>query len=152
MIVDLLRNDFSRLCKSHTVKTPKLFALESFINVHHLVSTVTGELDDNVTPLQLLDSCFPGGSITGAPKKRAMEIIQELEQYPRNIYCGTIFYLDVRGKLDSNIAIRSLLAKDDKIYCWGGGGIVFDSDINDEYQETFHKVNILLEALKSSKK
>jgi len=151
MIVDLLRNDFSRLCKPHSVKTPKLFALESFINVHHLVSTVTGELKENVSPLQLLNSCFPGGSITGAPKKRAMEIIQSLESVPRNIYCGTIFYLDVRGRLDSNITIRTLLAREGQIYCWGGGGIVYDSDIKEEYEETFHKVSILLEALKNSK-
>lgn len=147
MIVDLLRNDFSQLCEAHSVLTPKLFALESFANVHHLVSTVTGKLKQNATPLELFEACFPGGSITGAPKKRAMEIILELEKYPRNIYCGSVFYFDIRGKLDSNIAIRTLLISEKKLYCWGGGGIVHDSNIEEEYQETFHKVDILLNAL-----
>ena len=147
MIVDLLRNDFSKSCEPHTVKTNALFSLESFANVHHLVSTITGKLRDDVTPLSFFLDCFPGGSITGAPKKRSMEIIQELEQHPRNIYCGSVFYLSADGKLNSNIAIRTLRVADNQIYCWAGGGIVFDSKNEDEYQETLEKVGILLKAL-----
>ncbi len=150
MIVDLLRNDFSQSCQPFSVRTPKLFALESFANVHHLVSTVTGKLRADIRPLEFFNRCFPGGSITGAPKKRAMEIIEELEKFPRNIYCGSIFYADTRGNFDSNIAIRTVLIKDDDIYCWGGGGIVFDSTAKLEYEETFHKVKILLDALRKN--
>ena len=148
MIVDLLRNDFNKLCTPFSVKTNALFSLESFANVHHLVSEVEGELKDGVTPLECLIECFPGGSITGAPKKRAMEIINELETTPREIYCGSVFYLSCNGKLDSNIAIRTLMIDACKnIYCWGGGGIVADSRFHDEYQESLDKVNIILKAL-----
>ncbi len=147
MIVDLLRNDFSKSCRPHSVTVPKLFELESFANVHHLVSTVEGELSSGVSPLTFFLRCFPGGSITGAPKKRAMEIIQTLEDHPRNIYCGSIAYMSVNGKFDSNITIRTLLINDDKIYCWGGGGIVADSDPEEEYQESLQKIGILMEAL-----
>lgn len=147
MIVDLLRNDFSKNCRSHSVKVPKLYALESYANVHHLVSTVTGELRAHVSPIDFLFDCFPGGSITGAPKKRAMEIIAELEQHPRGIYCGSIAYVSANGNVDSSIAIRTLKSEQNKIYCWGGGGIVADSLEEEEYQESIQKVQILMSAL-----
>ncbi len=148
MIVDLLRNDFSQSCEPFSVKVPKLFALESFANVHHLVSTVEGKVKADVSPLTFFMRCFPGGSITGAPKKRAMEIIRDLETTPRNIYCGSVFYLSTNGKLDSNIAIRTLLVSEEKIYCWGGGGIVFDSQAGEEYDESLQKIAVLIETLK----
>lgn len=139
MIVDLLRNDLSKCCVTNSVKVPKLFALESFPTVHHLVSTVVGELRKDVHPLQLLRECFPGGSITGAPKIRAMQIIEELEPHRRGIYCGSIGYIDFNGNMDTNIAIRTLTFKNQKIYFYAGGGLVWDSDAQEEYQETFDK-------------
>lgn len=147
MIVDLLRNDISKHCKPHSVKVPLLFNLESYEAVHHLVSTVTGELNDDSSPLDLLASAFPGGSITGAPKIRAMEVIDELEVHRRNIYCGSIFYMGYRGDLDSSICIRTLLAENNQLHCWAGGGIVLDSDANEEYQETLDKVSKILPLL-----
>ncbi|MFL0796596.1 MAG: aminodeoxychorismate synthase component I [Cellvibrionaceae bacterium] len=147
MIVDLLRNDFSKSCKVGTVKTPELFALQSFRNVHHLVSTVTGELRDEKTPVDLLKGCFPGGSITGAPKKRAMEIINELEPCQRSLYCGSVVYFSDCGRMDSNITIRTLLADNKNIHCWGGGGITVESNTNAEYQESLDKVTALMKAL-----
>jgi para-aminobenzoate synthetase component 1 len=149
MIVDLLRNDLGRTCRIGSVKVPELFSLESYPNVHHLVSSVTGELADNKDPLDLIAGSFPGGSITGAPKIRAMQIIDELEPTRRALYCGSLMYLDVRGEMDSSIAIRSLLAKDGQISCWGGGGIVADSDCEAEYQESITKVRVLLETLQA---
>lgn len=139
MIVDLLRNDISKCCVANSVKVPKLFALESFPTVHHLVSTVVGQLRDDVHPLQLLRACFPGGSITGAPKIRAMQIIEELEPHRRGIYCGSIGYINFNGNMDTNIAIRTLTYKDHKIYFYAGGGLVWDSNADEEYQETFDK-------------
>jgi para-aminobenzoate synthetase component 1 len=139
MIVDLLRNDISKCCVANSVKVPKLFALESFPTVHHLVSTVVGELRDDIHPLQLLRACFPGGSITGAPKIRAMQIIEELEPHRRGIYCGSIGYIDFNGNMDTNIAIRTLTYKDQQIYFYAGGGLVWDSNAEEEYQETFDK-------------
>ncbi|MFT5082745.1 MAG: para-aminobenzoate synthetase component 1 [Lentisphaeria bacterium] len=147
MIVDLLRNDFSKACTPFSVKAPSLFSLESFANVHHLVSTVTGTLKPEITALQFFNHCFPGGSITGAPKLRAMEIIHELEDTPRNIYCGSIFYLDTNGNMDSSIAIRTLLISKNKIFCWGGGGIVADSNEEEEYEESLQKIRILIDTL-----
>ncbi|OHC12261.1 MAG: aminodeoxychorismate synthase, component I [Pseudomonadales bacterium GWC1_66_9] len=147
MIVDLLRNDLSRSCRPGSVRVPELFALESYPNVHHLVSCVSAELAPGKDALDLLAGSFPGGSITGAPKIRAMQIIEELEGRRRSIYCGSLFYLDVRGELDSSIAIRTLLARKDRISCWGGGGIVADSDWQAEYQESITKVRTLLETL-----
>jgi para-aminobenzoate synthetase component I len=145
MIVDLLRNDLSKTCVQ--VQVPTLFQLQSFANVHHLVSTVTGELKPNTHPLEVLASCFPGGSITGAPKIRAMEIIEELETSRRSAYCGSMGYISCCGAMDTNIAIRTLVCDDTKIYCWGGGGIVADSNVELEYQESIAKVNILMETL-----
>ncbi len=147
MIVDLLRNDLGRSCRIGSVRVPELFALESYPNVHHLVSAVTGELAAGKDALDLIAGSFPGGSITGAPKIRAMQIIDELEPSRRALYCGSLLYLDVRGELDSSIAIRSLLVKDGQISCWGGGGIVADSQWQAEYQESITKVKILLQTL-----
>jgi len=147
MIVDLLRNDLGRSCRTGSVKVPELFSLESYPNVHHLVSSITGELAAENDALDLLGGSFPGGSITGAPKIRAMQIIDELEPTRRALYCGSLLYLDVRGEMDSSITIRSLLAKDGQMSCWGGGGIVADSDCESEYQETFTKVRVLLQTL-----
>ncbi|WP_275545219.1 MULTISPECIES: aminodeoxychorismate synthase component I [unclassified Pseudomonas] len=147
MIVDLLRNDLGRSCRTGSVKVPELFALESYPNVHHLVSCVTAELAPDKDALDLIAGSFPGGSITGAPKIRAMQIIDELEPTRRGLYCGSLLYLDVRGEMDSSIAIRSLLVKDGKVSCWGGGGIVTDSHWQAEYQESITKVKVLLETL-----
>jgi para-aminobenzoate synthetase component 1 len=128
---------------------PALFALESYQAVHHLVSTVVGELDESTSPLTLLKSAFPGGSITGAPKIRAMEVIDELEPHRRHIYCGSIFYMGFREDMDSSICIRTLLAEKNTLYCWAGGGIVLDSVAQDEYQETFDKVSKIIPVLES---
>lgn len=147
MIVDLLRNDFSKSCKPFSVKVTELCALKSFANVHHLVSTIEGELDDDVSPLTFFMRCFPGGSITGAPKKRAMEIIDELEDFPRNIYCGCVCYYSTHGEFDSNIAIRSILVSEGNVSCWGGGGIVNDSSVEEEYLESLQKISVLITAI-----
>ncbi|MGP0171014.1 aminodeoxychorismate synthase component I [Pseudomonas sp. NCHU5208] len=147
MIVDLLRNDLGRSCRIGSVQVPELFALESYPNVHHLVSSITGTLAAGKDALDLIAGGFPGGSITGAPKIRAMQIIEELEPTRRSLYCGSLLYLDVRGEMDSSIAIRSLLAKDGRISCWGGGGIVADSHWQAEYQESITKVKVLLQTL-----
>ncbi|NCP65199.1 MAG: aminodeoxychorismate synthase component I [Paraglaciecola sp.] len=147
MIVDLLRNDLSKHCKANSVKVPALFKIESFPAVHHLVSTVVGELDEHSTPLALFKGAFPGGSITGAPKVRAMQIIDELEPHKRNIYCGSIAYIGVRQDMDSSICIRTLLAENGRLYCWAGGGIVLDSEAHAEYQESLDKVAKILPIL-----
>ncbi|WP_263264404.1 aminodeoxychorismate synthase component I [Pseudomonas sp. RIT-PI-S] len=147
MIVDLLRNDLGRSCALGTVRVPELFALESYPNVHHLVSSVIGQLAPGKDALDLLAGSFPGGSVTGAPKIRSMQIIDELEQQRRAIYCGSLLYLDVRGNLDSSIAIRTLLIEQDRIACWGGGAVVMDSRAEDEYQESLIKVQVLMATL-----
>jgi len=149
MIVDLLRNDLGKLCETGTVSVPSLCALESFDNVHHLVSTVTGTLRADCTSGRALVECSPGGSITGAPKRRAVEIIKELETAPRGIYCGSVFALKANGWLQSSIAIRTLEAVDKTLYCWGGGGITFDSIPEAEYQETLDKVGVFMRALEN---
>jgi len=146
MIVDLLRNDLGKTCKPGSIRVPKLFALESYPNVHHLVSTVTGALKNGETPISLLKGCFPGGSITGAPKKRAMEIIEELEHCRRSIYCGSIGYISTTGRMDTNIAIRTLISDGTQLHCWGGGGIVADSDAENEYQESLDKIKVLIKS------
>jgi para-aminobenzoate synthetase component 1 len=150
MIVDLLRNDLGKSCIPGTIHTPTLFRLERFKNVHHLVSDITGQLADTKETTDLLRGCFPGGSITGAPKIRAMQIIDELEPQRRSVYCGCIGYLGFNGAMDMNIAIRTLICDADQIHCWGGGGIVADSDCQMEYEETFHKISNLLEAMERS--
>jgi para-aminobenzoate synthetase component 1 len=147
MIVDLLRNDLSRVCEPGSVRVPELFALEHYATVHHLVSTVTGELSADADMFDLLRATFPGGSITGAPKIRAMEIIAEIEPSSRGVYCGAIGYLSSTGALDTSIVIRTYLALGDRVYFSVGGGIVADSDPEDEYRETLHKARALIRAL-----
>jgi len=149
MIVDLLRNDLGRTCQIGSVKVPELFSLESYPNVHHLVSSITGQLASDKDALDLIGDSFPGGSITGAPKIRAMQIIDELEPSRRALYCGSLLYVDVRGEMDSSIAIRSLLVKDGQVSCWGGGAVVADSDWQSEYEESIAKVRVLMETLQS---
>jgi para-aminobenzoate synthetase component 1 len=149
MIVDLLRNDISKVCKAGTVSVPSLFAIESFPAVHHLVSTVEGEIAPEYDGTDLLRASFPGGSITGAPKIRAMSIIDELEPHQRSVYCGSIGYLSACGAMDSSITIRTLICTDNKIHCWAGGGLVADSQVDCEYQETYDKVKKILPILKS---
>lgn len=147
MIVDLLRNDLGRSCAFGSVRVPELFSIESYPNVHHLVSSITGALKPDLDALDLVAGAFPGGSITGAPKIRAMQIIEELEPVRRSLYCGSIGYIGCEGQMDLNIAIRSLVHQNERLYCWGGGGIVADSDGEAEYQETLTKVRVLLETL-----
>jgi para-aminobenzoate synthetase component I len=147
MIVDLLRNDLGRVCRPGTVKVPQLCGLESYANVHHLVSVVTGELAAGRRPLELLAAAFPGGSITGAPKVRAMQIIEELEPSRRSVYCGSLGYVDVRGHMDTSIAIRTAVADAGRLHLWGGGGLVADSEGEAEYQETLDKIRHLMGAL-----
>lgn len=147
MIVDLLRNDLGRVCVTGSVRTEALFDLRSFSNVHHLVSSIRGELLPNQDGLDLLRACFPGGSITGAPKLRAMAVIAELEQSPRRLYCGSAFYLSACGRLDSSITIRSLMWEGDTLSCWAGGGIVDDSEVSAEYAECFDKIGAIMAAL-----
>ncbi|MGH8522127.1 MAG: anthranilate synthase component I family protein, partial [Gammaproteobacteria bacterium] len=150
MIVDLLRNDLGKNSVIGSIKAPALFEVESFATVHHLVSTVTGHLELGRHALDLLAGCFPGGSITGAPKLRAMEIIEELEPHRRNVYCGAIGYIGFDGGMDTNIAIRTLVIKDDWIYGWAGGGIVNDSEPSAEYQETLDKAEAMLKLLSAA--
>ena len=147
MIVDLLRNDLGKSCETGSVKVPKLFEVEGFATVHHLVSTVTGTLAKDKGALDLLRGCFPGGSITGAPKLRAMQIIEELEPNRRGVYCGAIGYIGFDGGMDTNIVIRTLVYSAGTIRFWAGGGIVADSRMEDEYQETFDKAAAMLRLL-----
>ena len=148
MIVDLLRNDIGKTCIKGSVKVPVIFEVESYATVHHLVSTITGVLAEDQHALDLLKSCFPGGSITGAPKIRSMEIIEELEPHRRGIYCGAIGYIGFNGNMDTNIAIRTLVHANNTIRCWAGGGIVHDSVAEDEYQESFDKAAAMLALLR----
>ncbi|RTZ16677.1 aminodeoxychorismate synthase component 1 [Vibrio aquaticus] len=147
MIVDLLRNDVGRVAKPGTVHVPKLFDIESFPAVHHLVSTIRAELDEQYCPADLLRASFPGGSITGAPKIRAMEIIEELEPHRRNAYCGSIGYISRHGRMDTSITIRTLVAEQGKLHVWAGGGLVADSQCEAEYQETLDKLSRILPVL-----
>jgi para-aminobenzoate synthetase component 1 len=148
MIVDLERNDFSRVAKTGTVKVPELFVIEEYPTVFHLVSKVVCELDDNYDAIDCIANTFPGGSITGAPKIRAMEIIDELEPTQRNIYTGSIGYIDFNGDMDLSIVIRTMLIKNNNVYFQVGGGIVWDSNAEDEFQESLDKGKALVEALK----
>jgi para-aminobenzoate synthetase component 1 len=149
MIVDLMRNDLSRVCTPGTVRVPELFALEHYATVHHLVSTVVGQLAPGHDALDLLRAAFPGGSITGAPKVRAMEIIAELEPSQRSVYCGSLGYYSVSGAFDTSIAIRTAIAPAGRgrVYFSAGGGIVADSDPEQEYRETLHKARGMIDAL-----
>ncbi len=139
MITDLLRNDLGQVCEFGSVEVTEMLQLESFAQVHHLVSTVTGTLRPEIDVVAAVVACFPGGSITGAPKKRAMEIIRELEQTPRGIYCGTIGWFGYNGESSFNIAIRTLVRSGDRLVYQVGAGIVADSDPEKEYEETLHK-------------
>ena len=147
MIVDLLRNDLSRVCRPGTVRVPELFALEQHPTVHHLVSTVVGELEPTADAVDLVRAAFPGGSITGAPKVRAMEIIAELEPTRRGVYCGSIGYISATGAMDTSIVIRTFVAAGGELYFQAGGGIVADSDPELEYRETLDKARALIETL-----
>ena len=147
MVVDLERNDFSKVCKPHTVKVTENFKLEEYATVFHLVSTVEGELKNDVSSVRCIKECFPGGSITGTPKIRAMEIIEELEGIKRNIYTGSIGYFDFRGNCDFNIVIRTIIKKDNKAFFGVGGGITYDSIEEDEYNETLDKARALMRVL-----
>lgn len=148
IIVDLMRNDLSKCCELGSVHVPKLFALHSFANVHHLISTITGLLKPNLHSLDLLRSCFPGGSITGAPKIRAMQIIEELEPHRRGLYCGAIGIVGVDGSLETNIAIRTIVVKDGVARYSAGGGLVIDSNVEEEYQEVLDKASMMSQALR----
>jgi para-aminobenzoate synthetase component 1 len=147
MIVDLMRNDLSRVCAPGSVRVPELFALERYATVHHLVSTVVGRLEAGHDALDLLRAAFPGGSITGAPKLRAMEIIAELEPSRRGVYCGSIGYQSLTGELDTSIAIRTAVARRGQVYFNAGGGIVADSVPEQEYLETLDKARGIIDAL-----
>ena len=147
MIVDLLRNDLGKACVPGSVRVTKLFDVESFASVHQLVSTVEGRLAPGKHALELLAGCFPGGSITGAPKVRAMQIIEDLEPQRRGVYCGCIGYVGFDGNMQLNIAIRTLVQHGAHVYAWAGGGVVADSEVGAEYQETFDKAAALLAVL-----
>ncbi len=148
MIVDLLRNDISKNCVVGSVKADQLFQLQSFANVHHLVSIVTGKLKQTSSAVDLLKGCFPGGSITGAPKLRAMQIIEELEPHRRGLYCGAIGYIGFDGKMDTNIAIRTAVVLKNELSFYAGGGVVADSVGDKEYKETLDKASNLNALLK----
>lgn len=150
MIVDLERNDLGRVCRFGTIKVKELWTLEKYATVFQLTSTVEGRLSQDKNRIDLLEACFPGGSITGAPKVRAMEIIDELEPTKRNIYTGSIGYLSFSGEMDLNIAIRTILVKDGRAYFQVGGGITYDSDPEAEYQETLDKAKALFQSLSLS--
>jgi para-aminobenzoate synthetase component I len=147
MIVDLMRNDLSRVCHSGSIEVPQLCALESFKTVHHLVSVVTGQLKSEYGPIDLLMATFPGGSITGAPKIRAMEIIYELEPTRRGPYCGSMGYIGFDGAMDTSILIRTFAIKNNILTFQAGGAIVADSDPEQEYEETLHKSSALKKTL-----
>lgn len=147
MIVDLLRNDIGRVAKPGSVHVPKLFDIETFPAVHHLVSTIRAELDAQYSYADLLRAGFPGGSITGAPKVRAMAIIEELEPHRRSAYCGSIGYISRHGRMDTSITIRTLVAQQQQLFAWAGGGLVADSQWEAEYQETLDKLSRILPVL-----
>ena len=147
MIVDLLRNDFGRVCETGSVRVSGLCELETFATVHHLVSTVHGRLAGGRDAVDLLEACFPGGSITGAPKRRAMQIIDEIEPHRREVYCGAIGYLTPGGRMDMNIPIRTTLCAGAELRFYAGGGIVADSTPEDEFEETEVKIAAIRRAV-----
>jgi len=147
MIVDLMRNDLSRVCRPGSVRVPQLYELESFASVHHLTSVITGQLKEGAGAVDLLRATFPGGSVTGAPKIRAMEIIHELEPAPRGIYCGCLGWIGFDGAMDMSMTIRTLSIANDVILAQAGGGIVADSDPSAEYEESMIKIMPLLRAV-----
>jgi len=145
--VDLERNDLGRVCRYGSVKVTELAILEIYATVFHLTSTIVGRLKEDKGVVDLIKATFPGGSITGAPKVRAMEIIDELEPTRRSIYTGSIGYIGFNGDMDLNIAIRTFIIKDKKAYFQVGGAIVYDSEAETEYQETLHKAWAMIESL-----
>jgi para-aminobenzoate synthetase component 1 len=145
MIVDLLRNDLGKVCRPGSIEVARLFEIESYASVHHMVSTVRGRLREELGAVDLLTACLPGGSITGAPKRRAMEIIDELESARRGVYCGTIGYLSDDGRMDTNIAIRTAVCMNGEMSYWAGGGLVADSGAESEFEETLHKAKPFLD-------
>ena len=150
MIVDLLRNDLGKCCVPGSVRASKLFDVESFASVHQLVSTVEGRLAKDMHALDLVAACFPGGSITGAPKVAAMKIIEELEPQRRSVYCGSIGYVGFDGNMDTNIAIRTLVQQGSRVYTWAGGGVVADSKVDAEYQESLDKAAAMLAVMNAA--
>ncbi|CAB1274255.1 aminodeoxychorismate synthase component I [Candidatus Nitrosacidococcus tergens] len=147
MIVDLLRNDLGQVCTPGSIQVTQLCTIQSFATVHHLISTIHGQLASGKNTLDLLQACFPGGSITGAPKIRAMEIIEELEPHRRGVYCGSLGYISFEGNMDINIAIRTLVYNQNSLRFWVGSGIVADSNRKAEYQETLDKAAAIFKAL-----
>jgi para-aminobenzoate synthetase component 1 len=150
MIVDLLRNDLGKCCVPGSVRASKLFDVESFASVHQLVSTVEGQLSPGMHALDLVAACFPGGSITGAPKVAAMKIIEQLEPHRRSVYCGSIGYIGFDGNMDTNIAIRTLVQQGNRVYTWAGGGVVADSKLGAEYQESLDKAAAMLAVMNAA--
>lgn len=148
MIVDLLRNDLGKIAQAGSVNVKALCQLESYEKVHHLVSYIEAYSKENILLFDVFKACFPGGSITGVPKKEAMKVIAEHETFKRGIYCGNIGYFSAHGRFDTNIAIRTLVAKDDTLYFAAGGGIVMDSIADEEYLECFIKIQAILQGLK----
>jgi para-aminobenzoate synthetase component 1 len=147
MIVDVLRNDLGRVCETGSVRVPRLCQLETFPQVHHLTSTVHGTLRDGRSPFDLLHACFPGGSITGAPKIRAMQILETLEPIRRHLYTGSIGYVDWSGDADWSIAIRTAIVTGNAVHFAAGGGITADSDPDAEYREALIKASGMAAAL-----
>jgi para-aminobenzoate synthetase component 1 len=148
MIVDLLRNDLSMNCEVGSINVDELFAIESYPNVHHLVSTISGILKKESNNIKLFSDSFPGGSITGAPKIRATEIIDELEEHSRDLYCGSVCYFSFHGSMDSNVAIRSMVHNNQKLYFYSGGGLTAGSNVDEEFQEIEDKVKNIKQAIK----
>lgn len=151
MITDLLRNDLSKHARTGSVRVPELCVLKSFGQVHHLVTTITATLQDSASIADVLRDAFPGGSITGAPKKRVMEIIEALEPSARGVYCGMLFYWDVQGRVDSSITIRTLVAQAGVVRTWAGGGITLDSTWQSEYAECWSKMGAVMDTLSHQK-
>lgn len=147
MIVDLMRNDLSKVCQKHSIHVDELCALKSFPAVHHLVSKITGKLKDGLNGIDLIKASFPPGSITGAPKIRAMEIISELEEQTRGPYCGILGYLSFTGDMDTSVIIRTYFINKDKLFFSTGGAVVLDSDPKEEYEESLTKAHALMKAL-----
>lgn len=149
MIVDLLRNDLSRVCTAHSVEVPALCELESYASVHHLVSVITGKLAGEHDAVTLLRACFPGGSVTGAPKVRSMEIIAEIERVAREVYCGAIGFIGFNGCMDTNVAIRTVTVDDGLAVFHAGGGITAMSEPAAEYEETLVKAQRIFDAFRA---
>ena len=143
MITDLIRNDLGKICQYGSIKVNEIFNIVSFETVHHMISKVSGILKSNINEIDIIKALFPGGSITGAPKESSMKIIDNLENYSREIYTGSIGYIKSNGNMDFNIAIRTMLNKDGKLKYPVGGGIVWDSEPQSEYLEAKNKANIL---------